>query len=244
MRTVPRQAGRNRRLLSYRVTVWEEPVPNKHPEENLITRTDAESTDSAKNSADAKSANSSAAAESRDMDYVYRKHAQDVYKFLMSMTGGDADLSEELTQETFYQAVRNVSRFDGSCKITTWLCAIAKNQLAAYRRKHPQTETYSTTDSVPAGAGNADASGGTAAAGLQTARSAEDEVMAGENKLDLMKHLHSVSEPYREVLYLRYFGELSFREIGEIMGKSENWARVTCYRGKERLRAAVLGADT
>ena len=63
----------------------------------------------------------------QDMDAVYRQHAQTVFKYLMSLTH-DADLAEELTQETFYQAVRSIDRFDESCKITTWLCAIAKNQ--------------------------------------------------------------------------------------------------------------------
>lgn len=61
----------------------------------------------------------------QDMDAVYRQHAQTVFKYLMLLTH-DADLAEELTQETFYQAVRSIDRFDESCKITTWLCAIAK----------------------------------------------------------------------------------------------------------------------
>ena len=70
----------------------------------------------------------------QDMDAVYRQHAQTVFKYLMSLTH-DADLAEELTQETFYQAVRSIDRFDESCKITTWLCAIAKNQYFAYMKK-------------------------------------------------------------------------------------------------------------
>ena len=70
----------------------------------------------------------------QDMDAVYRQHAQTVFKYLMSLTH-DADLAEELTQETFYQAVRSIDRFDESCKITTWLCAIAKNQYFAYAEK-------------------------------------------------------------------------------------------------------------
>lgn len=68
------------------------------------------------------------------MDEIYRAHSQTVYRYLLSLTH-DADVSEELTQETFYQAVKSIRRFDGSCKITTWLCAIAKNLFAAYRRK-------------------------------------------------------------------------------------------------------------
>ena len=60
-----------------------------------------------------------------------------------------------------------------------------------------------------------------------------------QNALELMRKMHSCTEPYREILYLRIFGNLSFREIGEIMGKSENWARVNYYRAKERLKKEV-----
>ena len=52
----------------------------------------------------------------------------------------------------------------------------------------------------------------------------------------MMKKLHSCPEPFREILYMRLFGDLSFKEIGEIMGRTENWARVNFYRGKEKLR--------
>ena len=50
-----------------------------------------------------------------------------------------------------------------------------------------------------------------------------------------MKQLHGMEEPMREVMYLRLSGSLTFGQIGEIMGKSENWARVTFYRGKEKI---------
>ena len=72
----------------------------------------------------------------QSMEEIYRQHAQTVYRYLCSLTG-DEDLSEELTQETFAQAVSSIGRFDGSCKVSTWLCAIAKNPLMAYRRRHP-----------------------------------------------------------------------------------------------------------
>ena len=66
--------------------------------------------------------------------------------------------------------------------------------------------------------------------------SAEESALEAMGKVELLKKLHSCPEPYRELLYLRIFGNLSFREIGEIMGKSENWARVSFYRSKEKLR--------
>jgi RNA polymerase sigma-70 factor (ECF subfamily) len=59
-------------------------------------------------------------------------------------------------------------------------------------------------------------------------------------RVEIMKKLHVCPEPFREVLYLRIFGNLSFREIGEIMEKTENWARVTFYRGKEKLREELI----
>lgn len=149
------------------------------------------------------------------MDEIYQKYAQVVYRYLLSMTY-DQSLSEELTQETFYQAVRSLERFDGSCKISTWLCAIAKNQLMVYRRKHPAEQELDNVE--------------------KTMPSAERDVIENLSRIELLKKLHTCPEPFREILYLRIFGGLSFKEIGEILGKTENWVRVTYYRGKERLR--------
>jgi len=152
------------------------------------------------------------------MEEVYRRHARTVYRYLLTLTRDD-DLAEELTQETFYQAIRSSDRFDGSCAVSTWLCAIAKNVLATYRRKHPAAEDVDEQI-------------------LPTA-SAEEDAVSEVGRLELLKKLHALREPYREVLYLRAFGGLSFREIGEVQGKTENWARVTFYRGKELLRKEV-----
>ena len=152
------------------------------------------------------------------MDEVYRKYARTVYKYLLSLTQSQ-DLAEEQTQETFYQAIRSSARFDGSCKVSTWLCAIAKNVLFTWRRKHPPQEDI---ESIPLPEASAD--------------SAETEAISAAARIDLLRGLHRLPEPYREVMYLRIFGDLSFREIGEICGKTENWARVTFYRGKGKLK--------
>lgn len=152
------------------------------------------------------------------MEEIYKSYAMTVYKYLLSMTH-DEDLSEELTQETFYQAIRTSDRFDESCKVSTWLCAIAKNVLFTYRRKHPVTEEMDET--LPAGA------------------STENEALGNLGRMEVLRLLHGLPEPGREVMYLRVFGGLSFAEIGEVHGKSENWARVTFYRAKEKLRKDV-----
>ena len=152
-----------------------------------------------------------------DMDAVYRRHARTVYKFLLAQCH-DPDLAEELTQETFYQAVRSVDRFDGSCKLSVWLCQIAKHlwfqHLRKCRREAPMPEE------VPEAPGP----------------SVEEGAMVREDWLDLLRRIHDLPETQREVVYLRAFGDLSFREIGDVLGRTETWARVTFYRCKEKLR--------
>ena len=152
------------------------------------------------------------------MEEIYQYYAKTVYHFLLARTGND-DVAEELTQETFYQAIRSIDRYDENCKISTWLCGIAKNLLLTYRRKHPDTEELE----------------GEAVSELQT-DSAEQDAIDQISRMELLRKLHDLEEPYREVTYLRALGGLSFSEIGDIQGKSENWARVTYYRAKEKLR--------
>ena len=61
-----------------------------------------------------------------DMEQIYREYMPQVYKYLFSLCH-DRQTAEELTQETFYQAVKSINRFRGECKLYVWLCAIAKN---------------------------------------------------------------------------------------------------------------------
>lgn len=162
------------------------------------------------------------------MDEIYQQYAKAVYRYLFSLTR-NAALSEELTQETFYQAIRCIDRYDGSSKISTWLFGIAKNVHHTYSRKHPveesleeQSENFGVTPYF--------------------AESAENEALSKLRQMNLLKQIHSLPEPSREVVYLRAFGGLSFAEIGEVHGKTENWARVTFYRAKEKL-GGVQGKD-
>ena len=153
-----------------------------------------------------------------DMDAIYRRHAHTVYKFLLAQCR-DPDLAEELTQETFYQAVRSIGRFDGSCKVSTWLCQIAKHLWFQHLRKQKR-EAPVLPEDLPESPGP----------------SAEERLLEQEGRMDLLRLVHGLPEPQREVVYLRAFGGLSFREIGDVLGKTENWARVTFYRSKEKLR--------
>ncbi|MDY5612951.1 RNA polymerase sigma factor [Dysosmobacter sp.] len=152
-----------------------------------------------------------------DMSAIYQQHARTVYKFLLSQCR-NPDLAEELTQETFYQAVRSADRFHGGCKVSVWLCQIAKHLWYQHLRKRNREAPMPVEGmDVPL-------------------PSAEEEALAREGRLDLLRSVHSLPADAREVVYLRAFGGLSFREIGDVLGKTETWARVTFYRGKEKLR--------
>ena len=154
-----------------------------------------------------------------DMDSVYREYEKLVYRFLYSHTH-DAEWSQELMQETFLRAVTSISRYDGTCKLSVWLCQIAKHILYQELRKKKQMETvelvdYLTDDSAPNG---------------------ETSILKQESKIELYREIHLLPEREREVVLYRITGELSFREIGEILGKSENWSRTVFYRAKQKIR--------
>lgn len=150
------------------------------------------------------------------MEELYRKHAGTVYAFLLSRTR-DAGLAEELTQETFFQAIEGIKKFRGDSSVVTWLCGIARNLWRSYARERGRTEALSQAEE------------------LTDPRQVEDQVLLQWDSVRVLKLLHGLKEPLREVLYLRLIGNLSFGQIGEILGKSENWARVNFYRGKEKL---------
>ena len=150
------------------------------------------------------------------MEDIYQEYAELVYRYLLSLCG-NADTAEELTQETFYQAVRSIDRFDGSCEITTFLFGIAKNVWYNACRKG-QKAAVPLEETEP-----------------MAVPSAETDVLARMGREEILSAIHRMGEPGREVLYLRLLGSLSFAEIGSILGRTENWARVTYYRAKQQL---------
>lgn len=160
---------------------------------------------------------------SQNMDEIYRRHAKAVYAFLLAKTA-DSMLAEELTQETFYQAVKSIGSFKGESSVSTWLIGIANNVLRGYFRKQKKQAEEELPKTEIA------ARGGTAT---------EDIVLRSMDTISLMQAMHRLPEPYREVLHLRLTADLSFKEIGQIMERTENWARVTYYRGKEKLLKGV-----
>ena len=154
-----------------------------------------------------------------NIEKVYQVYYMDVYSFIITIVK-NAQLAEELTQETFYRAMK--STFRGDSKELTWLCAIAKNLCMDVLRKK-KTEEYKEEEA-------------------ESNINVEQMVVDKEAAFAVHMALHQLEEPYKEVFSLRIFGELSFREIGQIFGKTENWARVTYHRAKLMLQD-VLGKE-
>lgn len=156
-----------------------------------------------------------------NMDLVYRDYAQYVFKFLMTLCM-EEHTAEELTQETFYQAVRSANQYDGSCKISTWLCQIAKHlwYQELDKRRRRGTEPLSEVEEAAMAADTA---------------TPEQQVSIKDEKMELFRKIHVLSETEKEVVLLRLTGAFSFAEIGDIVGRTENWARVTFYRAKQKI---------
>ena len=153
----------------------------------------------------------------QDLEQIYKQYFEAVNKYLFCLTH-NSDISEELTQETFYRAVKKINTFKGECKMSVWLCQIAKNLWYDELKRNKKLGNVEQIFLI------------------QSEENLEENIILNENKLELYKKLQNLDKQTREVIYLRITGELSFKEIGDILNKTENWARVTFYRGKQKLK--------
>ena len=149
------------------------------------------------------------------MDYnqIYEQHANEVYRFLLRLTG-DEYLAEDFTQDCFLKAYKNLNKYNGNCKFSVWLCQIAKNSYFDYCKKKsnlPLDENIIDLYNI------------------------EDNLCKKETSAEIHKILHSLEEPYKEVFTLKVFSELSYKDISDLFGKSENWSRVVFFRAKTKI---------
>ncbi len=158
------------------------------------------------------------------MEELYKQNANIVYHFLYSRCK-DAALTEELLQDTFLKAFESMERFDGSCKISTWLCQIAKHLLYQYWEKEKKVPFVELTEEV--------------ASRFDT----EQQVLQKVELSEVMDVLERMPVDVAQMVKLRTMSELSFKEIGAMLGKSENWARVTFFRAKKQLLQEVRYED-
>ncbi len=149
-------------------------------------------------------------------DQIYRDYFEPVYRYALSLSG-NPQTAEEIAQETFFKALRNLDQFQGKSSLKSWLCAIAKNLWLSEQRKK---KDLTIDDALPV----PDPSIGP-----------EEAIVRQDESMRIHRLLHHLDEPYREVFTLRALGQLSFRDIGDL-GKSENWACVVFHRARTRIK--------
>lgn len=160
----------------------------------------------------------------QEMDQIYQEYAQLVYRYLVSLCH-DREWAKDMAQETFLRAVERIDSYqnNGNSKITTWLCQIARYVWYQELAKRSKKQTVELTDETAA----------------DRDKEPEELLLRRETRVELFRAVQALEEPARSVVHLRLSGELTFGEIGEILGRSENWARVTYYRSREKLAARI-----
>ena len=156
----------------------------------------------------------------QNIEEIYQEYSITVYKYLFCLTQ-NRDISEELTQETFAIAIEDIKKFRGECKLSVWLCQIAKHLWYKELKKSKKNANVSFEEVNDT---------------ILYDESLEEIICEKEEKLKLFKDMQKLDEKSREVMYLRMVGNLSYEEIGEILGKTANWSRVTFYRAKQKIR--------
>ena len=162
-----------------------------------------------------------------EFESIYRSYFKDVYSYIRRLSR-DEHVAEEITSETFLRAMGSIGRFRGECDVRVWLCQIAKNCYYSYLKKAGRTESLEdpALPEVPV-----------------QGESVEEQLVGHDEAERVRRVLHGIPEPYKEVFLWRVFAELSFRQIGQIFGKSENWACVTYHRARNMIRERSEAED-
>ena len=161
-----------------------------------------------------------------DIEKLYRESFTPVYRYTLSLVH-DPDMAEEITQETFFRALKKINDYRGEASLKVWLCQIARNLSFDSLKRQSKTTALTKHDDdesddyeLPAGSES----------------DPEEQLLRKQTAMKIHRILHDLKEPYKEVFQLRTFGDLSFAEIGELFGKSESWARVTYYRSRMMIK--------
>ena len=158
----------------------------------------------------------------KEFEEIYKLYYPQVYRFVMSLCN-NSNLAEEITQETFFRALKGIDGYRGDCKLSVWLFQIAKNLYFTQRKKEERfsSENEQELENTP------------------DVLNVEEIIENKQLALKIHEVLHLIPEPYKEVFWMRAFGELSFAEIGKIHGKTESWARVTFHRAKLKIQEEI-----
>nr|WP_244990622.1 RNA polymerase sigma factor [Clostridium algidicarnis] len=156
-----------------------------------------------------------------EFEEIYSEYFKDVYRYVLSLSKNES-IAEDITQETFFKALKNIDSFKRNCKMSVWLCQIAKNSYFSYLKKE-QKIFERVEDMVDV-----------------FDVDFEQILFDDESAFEIHKLIHKLEEPFKEVFTLRFFGDLSFSKIAELFGKTESWARVTYHRARIKLKEKLI----
>ena len=155
-----------------------------------------------------------------NLEQFYKENHRIVYGYLYSLCGNKA-WAEDLTSETFLKAISRIDSYDGRGKISTWLCAIGKN---LYLNERKRNSRHIPLDSVV----------------IAQEGTMEEKYIEKQTAEEIRRLSKELDETKQQLLAMRLNG-MSFREIGEALGKTENWARVTFFRVRNEILDRLEG---
>ena len=152
-----------------------------------------------------------------EFEEIYTTYFSDVYMYIRRLSR-DEHLAEEITSETFFKAISSIESFRGDCDIRVWLCQIAKNCYFSYLKKTQRIDSIEDIETA------------------EQNENFEERFFQKDAAMQIQKVLHDILDPYKEVFMWRVFAEMSFKQIGQIFHKSENWACVTYHRARNKIK--------
>lgn len=159
----------------------------------------------------------------QNIEEIYKKYAKIVYKYVFCLTG-NKDVTEEIVQETFLVAVKDINKFRCDCKISTWLCQISKYIWYKRLKKEKRLKEVPLEEIKD---------------NIQFEETLEEKLYKKEIKFKILKQVQKLDKEAKDVMYLRLLGNFKFKEIAQIMGKSVDWAKVTFFRGKKKIKEGL-----
>ena len=160
-----------------------------------------------------------------EFEEIYSTYFNDVFRYIRRLSNNE-HIAEEITADTFFKAMRSLDSFRGDCDIRVWLCQIAKNSYLTYLKKSGKIDITEDVEflNIP-----------------DSTETVEEQLVKKEEAMQIQMLLHHIPEPYKEVFMWRVFADLSFKQIGQIFNKSENWACVTYHRARNKIKEKMEG---
>jgi RNA polymerase sigma-70 factor, ECF subfamily len=161
------------------------------------------------------------------IEMLVRQHETGVFRLALSIVGDRAE-ANEITQETFMAALRSLSSYEEKKSFKAWLYTITLNHSRSHLRKRKVIERLRTTLN--------------AIFQIETQKQAspEESVIKNEKEAEVWNTLNQLDEPFRIVVVLRYFHELSIAEISQILSLNEGTIHSRLHTARERLRNALV----